>query len=158
MEELVALEKHDIPEFAAFIKTVYDEFVARDYCEEGNATFYKYIEEKEIECRLAQGGLFFIYKGDTRIRGGIEIRNLNHISLFFVDKHFQGRGIGKNLFAYALEHIVRHDKNATYVEVNSSPYAKDIYKKLGFEQKSELLEKNGIKYYELVYSIRREER
>jgi len=50
-------------------------------------------------------------------------------------------------------HIKSKEPEIKAIEVNSSPYAKDIYKNLGFTEKSGLKEQNGIKYYELEYEI-----
>jgi len=149
------LKESQIEEFSKFIRLVFDEFVSIDYSAEGNATFYEYIEIKEIEKRFTQGNIFLIEENNNRIIGGIEIRNLNHICLLFVDKEFQNKGIAKALFKRALEYIREKDPNITFIEVNSSPYAKEIYKRMGFKEKSNLKETNGIKYYELVYEIKK---
>lgn len=91
---------------------------------------------------------------DNQIIGALELRNLNHICLLFVDKKYQNKGIGKRLFKEAVEYIKKNDPKIKIVEVNSSPYAKEIYKRMGFRERSNLKEQNGIKYYELEYEIR----
>jgi GNAT superfamily N-acetyltransferase len=148
--KIIELSIDKIPEYSAFIKRVYDEFVAIDYNVLGNATFYKYIEVSEIIDRYTIGNLFYIAEFENKIIGAIEVRNLNHISLFFVDRKYQQKGIGKELFKTILK-IVK-DKSS-FIEVHSSPYAKDIYSKMGFTLESELLEQNGIKYYKMTYYI-----
>jgi GNAT superfamily N-acetyltransferase len=139
-----------IPEFASFVKKVYDEYVAIEYSALGNSTYYHYIEVPEIIDRFTKGNLFYIAEDENEIVGAIELRDFNHISLFFVDKKYQTRGIGKSLFKKILQAVGDH---SSFVEVHSSPYARDIYAKMGFELESELLEQNGIKYYKMTYHI-----
>jgi ribosomal protein S18 acetylase RimI-like enzyme len=151
---VLILNYDKIEEFCTFVRTVYDEFVSGDYNDEGNTTFYNYIHVNEVRDRLKNGNIFYIAEDNHKIVGAIEIRNLNHISLLFVDKDYQKKGIAKKLFNYSLKKIIEYNNNIQNIEVNSSPYAKEIYKKIGFMERSELVEKNGIKYYEMEYQIK----
>jgi len=149
------LDASRIGEFSDFVRKVFDEFVSADYCVEGNQTFYDFIAAEEVRKRFDHGNLFLIEESDGRIIGALELRDSNHISLLFVDKAFQRKGIGKKLFGAALTQVREKDPKVAFIEVNSSPFAKEIYEKMGFAAKSGLKEKNGIKYYELVYEIRK---
>src|SRR5215510_2525003 len=71
-----------------------------------------------------------------------EIRNKNHISLFFVKKEYHKQGIGKKLFEHYKESIKEND-NIKIISVNSSIFAENIYSKLGFLKMNEIQEKNG---------------
>ena len=149
------LEPSRIGEFSDFIRKVFDEFVSADYCAEGNQTFYDFIAAEEIRKRLDRGNLFLVEESGGRIIGALELRDSNHISLLFVDRAFQRKGIGKRLFKTALAHVRKQNPKSDRIEVNSSPFAKEIYEKMGFVARSGLKEKNGIKYFELVYEIRK---
>jgi GNAT superfamily N-acetyltransferase len=152
--KILCLEKNGIVEFSRFVRQVFDEFVAIDYSAEGNATFYEFIREEEIGKRLRQGNYFLVYEVDNRIVGILELRDKKHICLLFVDKNYQGRGIAKELFKTTIAYIRENAPTIKIIEVNSSPYALEIYKKMGFIQKSNLKEQNGIKYNELEYELR----
>src|SRR5699024_11434261 len=57
----------------------------------------------------------------------IAVNDLAHIVAFYVKEKFQKRGVGKALFERLSD-----DSNNSYVTVNASPYAVEIYRKLGF--------------------------
>lgn len=80
------------------IKRVYDEFVSIDYSEEGNKFFYDWIKLSKIAERQKSQINLLLAILDSRLVGMIEIRENKNISLLFVDKGYQGRGIAKRLF------------------------------------------------------------
>jgi GNAT superfamily N-acetyltransferase len=154
MVEIIELQEEKIKEFSAFVKMVFDEFVAVDYSDEGNRTFYEYIKDDSIKERRNAGNILLTVEEDGNIIGAIEIRDLMHISLLFVDKRHQGKGIGEGLIDCGIARIRRENVDITFVEVNSSPSAKSIYERMGFRLQSGLMEKNGIKYYEMIRDLK----
>jgi len=94
----------------------------------------------------------FVAKYNNEIIGVLEIRNNDHISLFFVKKDFHKQGVGKILFEKYLETIEKNPEIKTII-VNSSIYAEKIYEKLGFVKINEIQEKNGIKYIPMECKI-----
>ena len=108
---------------------VFLEFEAPDYTEEGIKEFKKCIDDKKwVSLRKFYGA--FTDKG--QIVGVIATYNKSHIALFFVD--------GKYHYIYNL-----NDKD--YFTVNSSPYAHEVYKHLGFVDTDKEQCVNGLKYY-----------
>lgn len=76
---------------------------------------------------LAEITMYGAFDGE-KLAGIIATRsNGNHITLFFVDKAYHRRGIGKHLFE-----LVKADNATGTITVNSSPYAVKIHKCLGF--------------------------
>jgi GNAT superfamily N-acetyltransferase len=136
------------------IDIVFDEFVGKDYSVEGNNTFKDYIRPQNILCRLTDKiSKFFAVKIENVIIGLMEIKNKDHISLFFVKKEFHGQGIGKHLFWHYLSIIIKENAGIKMLTVNSSIYAEKIYSKLGFIKTNEMQEKDGIKYIPMEYKI-----
>ena len=121
---------------------VFLEFEAPDYSEEGVQTFRAYLNDTEKTSRLLFYGAF---DGDTLI-GTICTRPPQHIGGFFVKGSYHRKGIGRALFeAIAKE----YDKQE--FTVNSSPYAVEIYRRLGFFPiKPEQFE-DGIRYTPMIY-------
>jgi hypothetical protein len=63
---------------------VFDEFVGMDYSENGKETFKDYITPKNILERYSNGtSHFYIAKYIDEVIGILEIRNRDHVSLFF---------------------------------------------------------------------------
>lgn len=147
--ESIKIEKYQEgqeTEIYQLIKRVYDEFVSPDYPNEGNQFFYDWIQPGRIAERQAEGRNMLIATSSAGIIGVIEIRGNNTISLLFVDKEYQGRGIAKKLFQKSLENAIQNDSALDKFYVHASPYSIPIYKKLGFNEAGSLQEENGIKY------------
>ncbi len=78
-----------------------------------------------------------------KLVGVIAFRNLTHISLLFVRKSHHKRGIAKELLKIGINNLLLNHSNVKELTVNSSPYAVEIYKKLGFAS-TDMQEKDGI--------------
>ena len=137
------------------IKRVYDEFVAIDYCKEGNNFFYNWIQPSKIaERQLNQTNVWIAFEARELV-GMIEIRDNKFISLLFVDKIYQGQGIAKRLFNESLKEIIKRDPVLDKFYVHASPYSIPIYKKMGFIATDNLREENGIKYLPMEMKIKK---
>lgn len=104
---------------------VFSKYVAPDYSKEGILEFEKTIHNKDWICEKD----FYVAIEDNKIYGVIAVKDKHHIALFFVDGEKHGLGIGKNLY-----NLAKKFNPDDYFTVNSSPYAKDIYKSLGFKE------------------------
>lgn len=151
--KIESITKDNLDECIELIRNVYDEFVSKDYSDEGNSTFYKFIEKEAMTERLIKGNSMICVKMNNKIVGVQEIRDKNHIALFFVNKKYQNIGIGRKLFEFGKEIIKKLYSEINEITVNSSPFAEKIYKKLGFISISGLEEKNGIKFIQMKYHL-----
>lgn len=119
----------------------FNAFVAPDYSKEGIDTFYNFLNNGEIFKKAIENNenLIIAYSNDKPV-GAILSREKSHISLLFVDKNYQNKGIAKKLFS-----IFRENTSSEKITVNSSPFAVKIYEKLGFSAISTMQETHGIK-------------
>lgn len=85
-----------------------------------------------------------------------KVRNNNHISLFFVQKEYQNKGIGRKLHELAIGKCITSRPDVEIIEVNSSPYAVSIYEKFGFVKVNSEQITNGIRYTPMTLKISRE--
>lgn len=141
--EIRKLSNAEKAEAAKRASDVFFMFVAPDYKEEGVDTFRRFIQKEE-----AINGLeMYAEYEEGALAGVIATRNEgSHIALFFVDKQYHRQGIGRQLF----EEVI---KNCTskVITVYSSPYAVEIYHKLGFTDTDAELTKDGIRYTPMQY-------
>ena len=148
------LQIEEINYVSNMINSVFDDFVGKDYSEEGNNTFKDYIKPQNILRRYNEKtSQFFCAKYSDEIIGILEIKNKDHISLFFVKKEFHGKGIGKKLFENYVETLKQENNGIKIITVNSSFFAEKIYSKMGFQKTSEMQERNGIKYIPMEYKL-----
>ncbi len=134
------IRKLRISELAAateLIIKVFMEFEAPDYSKDGVATFKQFLKGTVKDDTLIFYGEFL----DEELRGVMALSKGSHISMMFVKKEHHRKGIAKALFNY----IKEHSKNER-ITVNSSPYAIEVYKRLGFTPTDTEKETNGIRY------------
>jgi predicted GNAT family N-acyltransferase len=137
---------NDINNVSNMVNNVFDEFVGIDYSENGKKTFKDYIDSKNILERYNKTSNFYIAKCNDEIIGILEIKNKDHVSLFFVKREFHGKGIGKRLFDNYIRTLKQENNGIKTITVNSSFFAEKIYSKMGFIKIDEIQERDGIKY------------
>ena len=137
-----ALSTKELEELTNLVIETFDEFVGIDYSEKGKDSFYKFISNGNIFTNMLLAHEFLITaKFNEQIVGVITTRDRAHISLLFVHKDYHKQGISRNLVDSLLN---LSEENS--ITVNSSPYALEIYRKMGFVVQEELQEKDGIKF------------
>ena len=117
---------------------VFLEYEAPDYTQEGIDEFKKTINNINWINERDFYGAF----QDNNLLGVIATKDITHIALFFVDGKYHKQGIGKSLYKK-----VESLNNLGYFTVNSSLYAHEIYKHLGFIDMDTLKCIHGIKFY-----------
>ena len=138
MLEVRELLNNEKDEALLFAKRVYIESEDDSYSDQGIETFCSFVDNKEITKSFKIYGAF----GDNILKGIIATdRKKKHISLFFVDKGSQAKGIGKKLMS-----VIMKDNENSYITVNSSRYGVLIYEKLGFVRMEEEKEQDGLKF------------
>ncbi|MGL5315554.1 MAG: GNAT family N-acetyltransferase [Peptostreptococcaceae bacterium] len=147
------VENHKIDEALNMVMDVFNEFNGPDYGKMGIETFKRSIIESNIfRNRLVTGDqvMYVAYHEDILI-GVIAISARNHISLLFVHRNYHNLGVATNLFNTLLKEL-KFKKGVT-IKLNSSPYAIEFYKKLGFVTTDKEQAKGGIIYTPMEYNV-----
>jgi len=127
------------------ILNTFMQYEAPDYSKEGVETFRRSVIINDDY--LNNIVLYGSYQGNI-IQGVIATRNQgNHIALFFVDGKFHRQGIGRELF-----HTVLKNSSSKEITVNSSPYAVEIYRHLGFAETAPEQITDGMRYTPMKYT------
>jgi len=125
---------------------VFNEFVAPLYSQEGVSEFLRYIDPDLLSKRAKSNHFVLMAESDNKLVGIIEVRDFNHISLLFVLREVQRKGIAKQLLDEALKTCSQHNPNLPHITVYSSPNSVEAYENLGFRSEgSEELDR-GIRY------------
>lgn len=150
---LEIIKNEDLNETIRLVKQVFDAFEAPDYSEKGVKTFHEFInEDMLLDAIEKKEMIFWVLKDNGKIVGTIALRNQNHISLLFVDASYHKKGLGRLLFETLKSRCILDHQ--TFITVNSSPYALNFYKRVGFEASSQQQEKDGILYIPMIYRIK----
>ena len=138
------LSRKEIDEAIPLICNVFNKYEAVNYPEADKEAFYLAIHSADYLDMLTAYGAF----DDEKLIGIIATRNAGaHIALFFVHGDYHRQGIGKMLFKACLK-----DNENNQITVNSSEYALDVYKKLGFIQIDSLKCEDGIRFIPMTFN------
>jgi GNAT superfamily N-acetyltransferase len=134
---------------------VFTEHVAPFYSPEGVREFLSYAADPNQLRERAQAHRFvLVAELQGRIVGIVEVRNCDHISLFFVDAKEQRKGIGKELWRRALDACLAGQPEVARITVHSSPNAVEAYRKLGFRTEGPEQTVNGIRFVPMMLTLR----
>lgn len=143
--EIKKVEPEKRDDAVGLIFAVFMEFEAPNYSSEGVETFKKTAVYNEDFLDTLE--MYGAYTGD-RLIGVIATRNSgNHIALFFVDGNYHRLGVGKKLFQVVVE-----NSTAKEITVNSSPYAVEVYHRLGFVDTNHEQNVQGIKFTPMKFT------
>ena len=140
---------NDIEEISDLVKRIYLKYNSKIDSEEGINNILTFMSKENMRLRFyIEGALMLVARDkNNRIVGAIELKNFEHISLFFVDDKYFKFGIGKKLFE-EVKNILKLEKYS----VNASDYALEFYKKLGFVQITDSIKiENGVHFYPMFY-------
>ena len=134
--------------------SVFEEFEAYHHSTEGVREFQNYFEYSSIK-RLLDNSEMMMWGcfHNNKIIGMIATKQSNHISLLFVDKEYHRQGIARTLYRKVVEYCSKID-DCLEISVNSSLYAVEAYKRLGFVQTDTEQQKNGIRFVPMKHGFR----
>ena len=141
------LAPEEIPAALELCWRVFLEFEAPEYPAEGVAAFRTSLDDRERTRRLNFYGAF---DGEALV-GVLCMRPPQHIGGFFVDAAYHRRGIGGRLFE-----AMRRDYADQVFTVHSSPYAVEVYRRLGFVPTAGEQLTDGLRYTPMRYERREE--
>ena len=127
--------------------------ISSQVCDEnGVQNFKDGLTSTQLYIDFLQGKypLFCAYQG-KKVVGMLTLRDMEHISLFFVKKEFQGRGIGKKL----LEECKAYCKarGVSDITVNAAPTGISFYLNNGFEVLSGERFEGGLKFTPMTLRV-----
>ncbi len=131
--------KNEMKQALRLVWSVFLEYEAPDYTEEGIKEFKKTIDN---ESWIADRDFYGAFDENNKIIGVIATKNITHIALFFVDGKHHKQGIGTKLY-YKVESLNSYG----FFTVNSSPYAHEFYMHLGFIDTDKEQIVNGLRFY-----------
>lgn len=132
----------------------FNEFIAPGYSQEGMKSFLRYVQPDMFLKRSQSNHFVIVASKQSTVIGMIEIRDREHISMLFVDKHFQKGGVARELLQRALRSVRASNPDLRELSVNSSPYAVPIYEKLGFQVSQPEQISVGIRYIPMRLQLR----
>lgn len=148
MENIIIREmkENELEEVINLVLDVFMKYEAPDYSEEGINSFKEFVLDKEKIKALK----ILVAEIEGKIVSMIAVRNNTHITLLFTHEDYHRKGIAKRLF----ETVKNSLEKGMTITVNSSPYAVDVYKKLGFVIEEDEQTVDGIRFTKMKLEIR----
>ena len=135
------------------VERVFGEYVAPGYETAGVRAFVEYAQPGLLQQRSENDHFVLLATLGEAIVGMIEVREYRHVTLFFVDRAHQRQGIARELMERALRICRQNNPTLAEVTVNSSPYARPVYQRLGFYATRLEQEKSGVRYIPMTRPI-----
>lgn len=128
-------------------------FEACDYTDEGKKAFFEFISDDDIYRAFLNGTykLMVALDGDKIIGIG-SLRNVNILSLLFVDEEYHKQGVGSILLEL-LGSFVRDEQGENKLYVKAAPYAVHFYENSGFMSFQKEIEHDGIRVTPMVKNL-----
>ncbi|MGD9212693.1 MAG: GNAT family N-acetyltransferase [Desulfobacteraceae bacterium] len=145
------MHTEDADQVFELVKAGFDEFVKPDLTEEGVTEFFRAVQE--FIYTRPDNHFIMIARSENKIIGMIDVKDNNHICLFFVAKEFQRKSVGGQLLENTILKSIPNSPQIFEITVNSSTFAVSIYKKLGFKQSNAKQMVNGIKFIPMVKTV-----
>lgn len=138
----------------ALVWRVFKEFEAPEYTEEGVREFRKFIAPQTVKQKMSRAELLlWAYWDAGNIAGVITLRPPCHVALLFVDRPYHRRGIAKKLYGTVLEYTAQNT-DCRAITVHSSPYAVEVYQRLGFIKTDAEQTVNGLRFTPMQHTFR----
>lgn len=147
------MESGDEAKAFDLVERTFHEFVAPDFSREGIDAFFRNVTLDSMETRLRQNHIIIVATLADCIIGMLDIRNKNHIGLFFVEKQHQAQGIGRRLLDLGVSCCLHSDPKLSQIDVHSAPHSVPIYAKLGFTAKGAEQNDGGIRYTRMIKKL-----
>lgn len=156
MENRYIIRPIQLSEWEEAMRLAWDTFViyeAPEYSREGIQAFKNFVNDPILKNLFEEGkykvnGAFY----NGIMVGVIGVRNINHVSLLFVDSDYHRKGIARNLMLSVFKSTYE-DYGKREMTVNSSPYAVGFYHKMGFIDTDVEQTTDGIRYTPMVVKI-----
>jgi GNAT superfamily N-acetyltransferase len=152
------MEEREAASVSDLVARVFMEYIAPLYAPGGVREFFRYIDPDALRERCQKNHFSLIALHEETIVGIIMIRDSGHVSLLFVDKSFQGQGIGRELLNRAISVCRSKKPELNKLTVNSSPNSVAAYRKFNFQETASEQVIKGIRSIPMVFDLPREER
>lgn len=151
---VLPLSAHVAPAISRLALHTFDRFIAPEYSREGREAFRRYAAPEAVRFRLESGEVAFGAFDATELVGVLEMRGRGHIALLFVDPRHHRRGIARALVDAAVTWAQECEPDLEQITLNSSPYAKPVYLRMGFVPIAPESEEHGIRSTPMALRLR----
>ena len=132
---------------------VFEEFVASEYTPCGVQEMREYLQPDRMRRRLTQDFFALVAAVGGHIVGAVEVRDNCHISLLFVRREWQGRGVGRRLVEHAVSACRQRDPDVRRITLQALPQVVAAYRHWGFRATGDEKREAGRVFIPMVLTL-----
>ena len=141
--ELRAATTKDSESISKLVCRLSAKYIAGEFSQQGETFLLESMTPAAIEKYIQSGYRYHVAEEEKQLVGVVAVKDNSHLYHLFVAQDYQRQGIATSLWQLAKQTCLE-DGNPGEFTVNSSTYAQDVYKRLGFVAQSGPREKNGV--------------
>jgi N-acetylglutamate synthase-like GNAT family acetyltransferase len=142
----------DAKDISQLISCLTAKFITDDFSPEGKDHLISTMTPQAIESFMQSGYRYQLAEKAGKLVGVSAIKDNKHLYHLFVSEHCQREGIARQLWESAMKDCLSRGNPGAFT-VNSSQYARGVYKKLGFVELSGPKEHQGVVFFPMKLSI-----
>lgn len=147
-----AAQTNDVENISDLITILSRKFIIKEFSAEGGEYLLSTMTATAIDNFMQSGYVYHVAEIDNTLAGVVAVKDHAHLYHLFVAEQFHRMGIAKKLWQVAMK-VCLANGNAGEFTVNSSAYAREAYKKLGFVAQPGPKEKGGVVFYPMKMTI-----
>mgnify|MGYP001826618150 FL=1 len=147
----------DCENLSRLIRTLSRRFITGAFSARGEEFLLDTMTPAAIQKLMQDGYRYHVAVVEGSVVGVIAMRDNRHLYSLFVAESHQRQGIARKLWQVAMEACLI-DGNEGEFTVNSSEYAQEVYKRLGFVVQPGPRIKNGVVFYPMSLQVDQEDR
>lgn len=147
------MKNHETAAVAHLAAHVFSATVAPYFEARGVAEFLQYLAPHEMVKRLHHEHEVWVAEQAGQIIGMIEVRDGNHVTLFFVDQSHQGQGVGRQLLTAVIQACQARNPALTALSLHATPNAVAIYQRLGFTPTAPEQSERGMRFVPMTLHL-----
>lgn len=140
----------DAPAISRLALDTCKKFIFADTTEAGRQTLREIYHPVSLGQRIQEGDIFVLAHSAGELAGAAAMRpGDGHVYLLFVDGRFHGQGLGREL----IQALMAKTGRPRTIKLNSSLYAVDFYKHMGFKATGPISRDKGLEFLPMILEL-----
>jgi GNAT superfamily N-acetyltransferase len=121
----------------------FQEYIGPEYPRSGIRDFLAYASPQAIKRRVARDHIVLVAMVRNTVIGMVDVDDYRHIDLFFVDRRWHGKHVGRQLMMRTIELCLEARPGLREITADTSDFGLPVYLAMGFERAGAPQETHG---------------
>lgn len=152
--EIRAAKPDDAENISKLICELVDKFITDDFSPSGREFLLSTMTPGTISWNMQTEYRYHVAEADGAMVGVVAVKGNTHLYHLFVAERYHRKGIARKLWQRAMKECLLEGNPGEFT-VNSSSYAREVYKQLGFVAQSGPQEKHDVRFFPMKLIIKK---